>query len=90
MNAAALADIKDNNEFKVVIMSYDYDYVDTAPTSLYELGMYFGNYGTSRAPKIDYTEAVTGYGNNVSGVASADISVINGIATANISKVNGI
>ena len=39
--------------------------------------------------KVIYTE-VTGYGNDVIGVASANIGKINGVATANISKVNGI
>ena len=34
--------------------------------------------------------AVTGYGNLVSGIASANIGKINGIATANIGKVNGV
>ena len=41
------------------------------------------------ALEVTYTEAV-GYGNNVIGVASGDISKINGIATADISKVNGV
>ena len=36
---------------------------------------------------VTYT---AGYGNDVIGVASGDISKINGIATANISKVNGV
>ena len=36
---------------------------------------------------VTYT---VGYGNDVIGVASGDISKINGIATANISKVNGV
>ena len=35
-------------------------------------------------------EEVTGYGNLVSGIASANIGKINGIATANIGKVNGV
>ena len=32
----------------------------------------------------------TGYGSDVLGIASANISKVNGIATANISKVNGV
>jgi len=42
------------------------------------------------ALEVTYTEAVAGYGNNVLGVASANIGKINGIATANIEKVNGV
>jgi len=39
---------------------------------------------------IIVTYTVAGYGNEVIGVASANIGSINGIATANISKVNGV
>ena len=38
--------------------------------------------------RVTYSEA--GYGNDVMGVVSTNISKINGIATANISKVNGV
>ena len=44
--------------------------------------------------QIDYVKAIvdynTGYGHDISGVASANIGKINGIATADISKVNGV
>lgn len=39
---------------------------------------------------VDYTAAPSGYGNNVSGVASANIAKINGVETANIEKVIGV
>ena len=39
---------------------------------------------------VEVTYTAAGYGNNVKGVAAANISKVNGIATANISKVNGI
>ena len=42
------------------------------------------------ALEVTYTEAAAGYGNDVIGIDSGDISKINGIATADISKVNGI
>ena len=42
------------------------------------------------ALEVTYTEAAVGYGNDVLGVASGDISTINGVATADISKVNGV
>ena len=38
--------------------------------------------------EVTYTPA--GYGHDVIGVDSGDISTVNGIATANISKVNGV
>ena len=37
--------------------------------------------------EVTYT---AGYGNNVNGIAAANISKINGIAIANIDKVNGV
>ena len=37
---------------------------------------------------VDYVSA--GYGNDVIGIDSGDISTVSGIATADISKVNGI
>jgi len=77
--------------FKVVLMDYPYDYLDSAPSGASELGIYFANYsGDTRTPVLTLTFAAVGYGNDVIGVDSGDISTINGIATADISKVNGI
>ena len=39
---------------------------------------------------VDYTAVVSGYGNDVIGIDSGDISTVNGIPTANIGKVNGV
>ena len=51
-----------------------------------------GQHAASLHPqiKIHYTVASSGYGNDVMGIDSSDISIVNGIATANISKVNGV
>ena len=76
--------MKNNDELKVVIMSYDYDYLDTAPTGAYELGIYFRDYHASRAAKIDYTTL------DFSAVNGGNVSKINGVAVANISKVNSV
>tara|TARA_R110002167_G_scaffold324398_2_gene530461 strand:- start:3595 stop:4152 length:558 start_codon:yes stop_codon:yes gene_type:complete len=38
---------------------------------------------------VDYTAAAAGYGNDVIGVASANIGKVNGVATGDIEKVNG-
>ena len=40
--------------------------------------------------EVDYVVAAAGYGNDVIGIDSGDISTVNGIATADISKVNGV
>tara|TARA_R110002020_G_scaffold155958_3_gene337420 strand:+ start:166 stop:726 length:561 start_codon:yes stop_codon:yes gene_type:complete len=39
---------------------------------------------------VDYTAAPSGYGNAVSGVASANIAKVDGVETANIEKVIGV
>jgi hypothetical protein len=39
---------------------------------------------------IEVVYVVAGYGNDVNGVASADIGEVNGIATANIAEINGL
>lgn len=92
LNATALADIKDNDDFKFAVVNYDYDYNDTAPssTATNSVSMRFTDYsGTSSDPQIDYT-VVTGYANDVIGVATANIGKINGVVTASINKVIGV
>ena len=87
-----LTDMKNNNVVIICFMDYTNDYLNSALTSNVTLncGAYYAEYtGTTRDPKIDYT-LVTGYGNAVNGVASANIGKINGVATASIEKVNGI
>ena len=92
LNAAALAFMKNNNDFKIAVVNYDYDYGNTAPTSgnNHLTKMRFADYsGTSSDPQIDYTLA-TGYGNDVNGVTAARIVKVDGVATANIEKVIGV
>ena len=91
LNATATADIKNNNAFIVCLVEYDHDYADSAPSNTsIQTGMYFEPYtGTSFDPYIDYTLA-TGYGNDVNGVASANIGKVDGVATANIEKIIGV
>ena len=69
----------------------NYDYSDSSPGTDedHKTGFYYADFsGTSSDPYIDYTLS-TGYGNDVSGVASGNISSVNGIATADISKIIG-
>jgi len=91
LNATALADIKNNNDFKFAVVNYEYDYNDTAPSSGSNyVGIRFANYsGTSSDPQIDYT-VQTGYANDVIGVATGSIGKVNGVATASIEKVIGV
>ena len=90
LTSQAMLDIQNNDFFIVAMVDYDYDYLNVQPSSIKVCGGFFAdNSGTSKDPKIDFTEA-TGYGHLVSGVASANIDKVKGVATANISKVIGV
>ena len=93
LNATALADMASLNTFQVALIEYDMDYLDVAPvgSALRQIGFFLAESGgSSKDPKIEFTAGAAGYGNLVSGIASANIGKINGVATANISKVNGV
>ena len=93
LNATALADMASLDTFQVALIEYDMDYLDVAPvgSALRQIGFFLAESGgSSKDPKIEFTAGAAGYGNLVSGIASANIGKINGVATANISKVNGV
>lgn len=94
LNANALADLKNNSVFSIAFVDFDYDYLNVDPGTSHGVtrtGMYYADFGgTSRDPFIDFTLATGGYGNNVNGVASANIGSVIGVATANIDKINGV
>ena len=86
LTAAALADIKNNDHFTLAIVQHDNDYANSASGSSVadDINIAFGTTIT-----LDYT-VVSGYANDIKGIASANISKVNGVATASVSKVNGI
>ena len=93
LNSDALADLVSLSSFKIVVMNYSADYLDVAPTTLAWTGFNFANQtGTSKDPKIDYTLAAGagGYGQDVAGVATANIETVIGVATGDIEKVIGV
>ena len=90
LNATALADIKDNDDFIFALVNYDYDYSNTAPTTAQNyVAVHFADTSTtSNKPQIDYT--VAGYSNDVISVAASNVGKVNGVATASIEKVIGV
>ena len=88
------SDMQANDNVNMCMMEYDFDFKNVALGASPDTNGFFHyheNYtGTSRDPYLDYTLAPSGYGNNVNGVASANIGEVIGVATANISKVIGI
>ena len=91
LNAAALTSMTDDDVIKFCLIESTKDLPNVAMTSnaTIKTGMYFQeNTGTSKDPILNYTAA--GYGNDIMGVASANIGKVNSLATANIEKVIGV
>ena len=87
LNSGANTDIQNNNAFICAIVEHDKDYSNSAATSATsrQNGIAFGTTIT-----LTYTEASSGYANDVIGVATANIGKVLGVATANIGKVIGV
>ena len=91
LNSDALSDMASLSSFKVVLMNYSNDYLDSSSSHEGFTGLLFADTGgTSKDPKINYVEGTAGYGHAVMGVASGNIAKVNGVATANIDKVIGV
>ena len=93
LNSDARDFIANEDTFKVVIVTYDYDYQDVDPASVGTdldvcVGVVLNESGTSQDPYLETGAA--GYGKDVMGLASGDIGKIVGIASANVSKVSGV
>tara|TARA_R100000700_G_scaffold13625_1_gene19346 strand:+ start:1797 stop:2462 length:666 start_codon:yes stop_codon:yes gene_type:complete len=84
LTAAALADIKNNNDFTLAIIEHDSDYTNSDQTNISDISINLGVTIT-----LDYTLAL-GYSNHINGVTSTNIGKVNGVAVANIEKVIGI
>ena len=96
LNAAALADIKNNDAFIICAMQYSKDYLNVDPGSPVSINSNSlvrsvdTNFNAIFRPQLVYNLAPTGYGNDVSGVASNNIGKVNEVETANIEKVIGV
>ena len=93
LNSQARDVIANADELRVVIMTYDYDYLDVDPTTVSGtedvcVGVVLNESGTSQDPYLETGDA--GYGKNIMGVSSSNISKVNGVTTANVSKVIGV
>jgi len=87
LKTTATNNIRDNDYFICAVIEGQHDYPDSDPGSTvsYINGI---NYGT--AAFLSYTEASSGYANDVMGVATANIGEVIGVATANIGKIIGV
>jgi len=85
LNAAGLSYLNTiagtSTPFKIVLMNYDHDYLDVDPntsgaSNLQRTGIYWANDATAgNRPHLDYTISAAGYGQDVAGVATADIEL---------------
>ena len=85
LTASALSDIQNNNDFIVAVIMHDSDYANTDTNATEDVSIDF-----STTITLDYTLAPTGYGHDVIGVSSANISKISTVATASVGKVNTV
>lgn len=87
LNAAAATQIINNNDFNIaLLLTFDAEQAEEDPLEgdgNISNGIAFGS-----AINLVYTDAASGYSNNVAGLATANIGKVNLVATANISKVN--
>ena len=90
LNSDALSDMASLSSFKVVVMNYTNDYLDNSSSTEGFTGVAFSEDGSLSRPKIDYTAGTAGYGHDVIGVTSTNISTVIGVATADIDKVIGV
>lgn len=89
LNSTAMSDAVGNSDFNISVVDKDNDYDNVAPTGITLGQATFYLYDVNYYPRIEYT-AVTGYGNTVTGVLSANIGKVTGVATANVDKVIGV
>tara|TARA_R110002020_G_scaffold281591_5_gene497340 strand:- start:118 stop:855 length:738 start_codon:yes stop_codon:yes gene_type:complete len=91
LNSTALSDMASNDFFILAVINQDFDYknIDGGVGFHGKLPHYqVASSGTGKDPKIDYVTA--GYGNDVIGLASANIGEINAVATGDIAELNGL
>lgn len=90
LNATAIAAMNTNGYLNVAVIEGEHDYGNTSPTldDTSELATVRFVDGTNPI-KLELTYS-TIYGNNVIGVASANIGEVNGVATADIGTVIGV
>ena len=88
LNSTAISDANTNSELILAVVDHTYDYSNSQPTGL-GIPIQYHLFSLPLRPTLTYT-AVTGYGNTVTGVVSANIGKVTGVATANIGKVIGV
>ena len=90
LNSTARSDANTDGYLNLILLGSSNDYPDTTPFANIDrkAGVRFRNTFTPLTLDITYTPS--GYGNDVNGVASANIVSVNGVASANIANINDV
>jgi len=91
LNATAISNMNSNGYLNCFLIQSAYDYSGVSPTL--DEGPYGGvveYLDATNKIKVELTYAPSGYGNNVIGVASANIKKVNEVGTADIAAVIGV
>jgi hypothetical protein len=91
LNATAISDMNSNGYLNCFLIEGDYDYDGQNP--VIDSGPYAGGVeflDATNKIKVELTYSPSGYGNNVIGVASANIGDVIGVAKANIDNIIGV
>lgn len=90
LNSQALTYMNSDGYLNCAVIEHAYDYSNVSPSvgTAASAGVWFLN--STDKIKIVITHSPSGYGNDVIGVASANINSVIGVATADISEVIGV
>lgn len=91
LNSNAVSDANSNGYLNIagVVQKFDYDGSAVSVAGVSQRGRSL--FGSTNFPnQLVITYNISSYGNNVAGVASANIAKVIGVATANIGKVSGV
>ena len=92
LNSTALSDMASLSNFKLCLINFDYDLKNVDPYVGFAYnGFYLSEWSSSSLhPYLNYTAGASGYGQDVIGVATANIEKVIGVATGDIEKVIGV
>lgn len=90
LNATAISDMNTNGYLNCFVIEGDYDYDGDTPAvgTILSAGIEFLD--PTNKIKVELTYSPSGYGNNVNGVASANIKKVIEVGTAQIDNVIGV
>ena len=90
LNATAISDMNTNGYLNVALLTEDYDLKGISPALGGDWFVHIHHRDASNPHYLDITYTPAGYGNDINGVASANIDSVIGVASANISTVIGV